>query len=397
MLPIAESTLPAIPAAPRGGRRGLGTLAIVCFVILAGLRGSALAVPVTPVQQRRVEVGKSIVLGFPEKVETVSLANDQIADVVAVTTDEIAVIGKQVGTTTLAVWGQSQGHQIFEIRVVRDFTGLQIMLEVQVGEVNRSALSELGVDFVWDNNELAYDGNLTVGSFGGQVRTPSVPLTVGEGVSALFHFLGTQNQISAIVHALQERGQLKLLATPRLLSLSGQKASFLSGGEIPIPIASTSIGALQQITIYWKEYGVKLSFTPTVIDSNLISLEIQPEVSSLDYANAVTIAGFSIPAMLTRKASAMVELHSGEAILLGGLIADEELVSRRRVPILGRVPLLGLLFTRKETSRRQNELVFVVSPRIVGPAPEEPIPPMPWNGIEDGLERLNGGSLGPRG
>ncbi|MEW6751088.1 MAG: pilus assembly protein N-terminal domain-containing protein [Candidatus Latescibacterota bacterium] len=356
--------------------------AVLGAVLVGALQAAECAAQETPVPQHRVEVGKSIVLTFPERVLTVCVADQEVADVAAITATEI--IGKGTGTTTLAVWDEAQRHQVFEVRVVRNATGQQVLLEVQVGEVNRTSLRELGVDFTYGRDDLVRGRQVRFGSYAGQVRTPSAPLTVGEGVSGLFHLIGPHDELAAIVHALEERGELRLLATPKLLSLSGQQASFLSGGEIPVPVASVTIGSMQQIAIQWKEYGVRLTFTPTVIDSTLVGLQIEPEVSSLDYANAVTLSGFSIPAMLTRRASTAVELHSGEAIFLGGLLAEDQLVSYRRVPVLGCLPLLGGLFSRRDTTRRENELVFVVSPRILGPAAAEPVPALPWQGLEEG-------------
>jgi pilus assembly protein CpaC len=206
-------------------------------------------------------------------------------------------------------------------------------------------------------------------------------------VTGLFHFVGRDNDVAAIVTALQEQGDLKMLATPKLLSLSGEKASFLAGGEIPVPISQgSSATGSQTITVEWKEYGVRLNFVPTVVDSDLINLTLEPEVSSLDFTNAAVIGGFAIPALLTRRANATVELHSNEAMYLGGLVSNEQIVNRKRVPILGHIPILGALFTRKETSSNETELVIIVSPRIIGPVAAETIPPLPWNGPEEELE-----------
>lgn len=349
-------------------------VAIVAAVLLVRIPATA--------TELRVEVGKSLIVPYHEKIATVSIANDSVADVVAITARDLVVIGKQVGTTTLAVWGESQQHVVYDVRVNRNFDGQQILLQVQVGEVNKNRFSELGIDVLWDNDHLIKDSRLRVGTYGGQVLTPSVPLSVGEGVSGLFQFIGKNDQVSAIVHALEEKGGIKMLATPKLLSLSGEQASFLAGGEIPVPVAQTSAGGLQTITIQWREYGVRLKFTPTVIDSNLVNLIIEPEVSNLDYTNAVTIGGFSVPALQTRRAKATVELHSGEAMFLGGLNSQRRVGTIKRIPILGHIPLLGALFTRKDTALEETELVLIVSPRLVGSASAEAVPALPWNGEE---------------
>jgi Flp pilus assembly secretin CpaC len=331
----------------------------------------------------RVVKGKSVVLEYPEKVQTISLANSDVADVVSITPTELVIIGKEVGITTLAVWGESKKHISYDIKVDRNFAGQQVVLEVKVAEVNKNAASELGFDFLFinTNDRNIAEGEKTLGVFGGLVQTPNIPLTIGEGVTGKIGYVGKGRDYSTIIHALEEKGDLKLLAEPKLLSLSGEKASFLVGGEIPIPVAQTvSGGGASTVTIEWKEYGVKLNFIPTVVDSNLINLKITPEVSSLDYTNAISLGGYSIPAIHTRKAETSLELNSGQSIVLGGLISEEMIKSIKRVPVLGSIPILGTFFSRRETSKNKNELMIIVSPRIIASVAEEEIPPLPWEG-----------------
>jgi len=344
-------------------------------------------------EQVRVVEGKSVVLRYPEKIETVSLAKDEFADVVAITADELVVIGKKSGRTTLIVWGESMSHTEYEIIVDRTASGQQILLEVKIGEVNRTRLDELGFDFTWvnDDPDFVTEGQKTLGLFPGQTATQAIPLNPGSAVTGYYRYIGDFNQISATVHALESNGYIKILAEPKLLCLSGEEASFLSGGEFPIPVSVTGSGGLQTIGIEWKEYGVKLNFLPSVIDSNLINLRVQPEVSNIDYTNSIIIAGFSIPAFQVRRANAMVELNSGQALLLGGLKSSEEIKTVERVPLLGHIPLLGALFTRKESSVRENELVIIIAPRIVENMAAETIPPLPYNGVihEDADSTMN--------
>ncbi|MEW5875157.1 MAG: pilus assembly protein N-terminal domain-containing protein [Candidatus Zixiibacteriota bacterium] len=352
--------------------------------------------------QKRVRVieGRSVVLNHGEKIQTVSLADDEVADVVAITSDELVVIGKKTGNTTLIVWGESLQYVTYAIQVDRNFAGQQIVLEVQIGEANRTALTELGLDWAWTNtdDDFIVEGDKTVGSFAGRTQTPRVPLVPNTAVSGYLRYVGDYNQISAAIRALQQKGNYKLMASPRLLCLSGKDASFLAGGEIPVPVAVTSTGGLQQVTIEWKEYGVRLNFTPTIIDSNLINLRVKPEVSSLDYNNAILLSGFSIPALLSRKADATVELTSGEALLLGGLVSAEQVKSVQKIPILGHIPLLGALFTRHESSSRENELIILVSPRVLGDPSEEPLPELPWDGkSKDSNADTTGADPNPEG
>jgi pilus assembly protein CpaC len=331
----------------------------------------------------RVVKGKSIVLKYPEKIETVSLANEDIADVVLVTPTELVIIGKEVGITTLLVWGETKKHTMYDIKVERNISGQQVVLEVQVGEVNKSALSEYGLDFLMVDSDPSHirKGDKILGTYAGQVTSPdpsSRELYAQEGITGVIKWLGEKREFSTIIKALQQKGDLKLLANPQLICLSGEKASFLVGGEVPVPIAQTGgAGGAVSVTVQWKEYGVKLDFLPTIVDTNLINLKITPEVSSLDWSNAVTIAGWEIPSIHTRKADATVELNSEQSVVLGGLLSTEETKTVKRVPILGHIPVLNIFFTKKETTKSETELLIIVSPRIISSIAKEKIPPLP--------------------
>jgi Flp pilus assembly secretin CpaC len=336
----------------------------------------------------RVVKGKSTVLNYPEKIQTVSLANEDIADVVSVTPTDLVVIGKEVGVTSLVVWGESRKYTMYDIKVERNISGQQVVLEVQVGEVNKSALSQYGLDFLMADSDPRHikKGDKILGTYAGQVTSPdplSQQLFAQDGITAVIKWLGDKQEFSTIIKALQQKGDLKLLANPQLLTLSGEKASFLVGGEVPVPVAQTvTAGGTPSVTIEWKEYGVRLNFLPTIVDSNLINLKISPEVSSLDWANMVSFGGYSIPALRTRKADATVELNSEQSVVLGGLLSTEESKTIKRVPILGHIPIISFFFSRKERTKSETELLIIVSPRIVSSIAEETIPPLPGEGQE---------------
>ncbi len=358
-----------------GGLLVLGT-AIFLFVLFASdLKADQ--------RLLRVIKGKSIVLNYDEKIQTVSLADNEIADVVSVTPTELVVIGKEVGMTSLIVWGESKRHTAYDIKVERNISGQQVVLEVQVGEVNKTALSEYGLDFLmvdWDPSHIKR-GDKILGTYAGQVTSPdpsSRELAAQDGITGVIKWLGDKREFSTVIKALQQKGDLRLLANPRLLCLSGEEASFLVGGEVPVPIAQTvTAGGAPSVTIEWKEYGVKLNFLPTIVDTDLVNLKITPEVSSLDWANMVSFGGYDIPALRTRKADATVELNSEQSVVLGGLLSTEETKTIKRVPILGHIPILSLLFSRKETTKLETELLIVVSPRIISSIAEEEVPPLP--------------------
>jgi pilus assembly protein CpaC len=304
--------------------------------------------------------------------------------VVSVTPTDLVIIGKEVGVTSLVVWGESKKYTMYDVKVERNISGQQVVLEVQVGEVNKSALTAFGLDFLMVDNDPGHirKGTKILGTYAGQVTTPdpeSQELFAQDGITGVIKWLGDKQQFSTIIKALEQKGDLKLLANPQLIGLSGEKASFLVGGEIPVPVAQTvTAGGAPSVTIEWKEYGVKLNFVPTVVDTNLINLKISPEFSSLDWANAVTFGGWTIPAIRSRKADAVVELNSEQSVVLGGLTSTEEIKTVKRIPILGHIPLLNLLFSRKETTKSETELLIIVSPRIIYSVAEEIIPPLPW-------------------
>ncbi|MFQ6031594.1 MAG: type II and III secretion system protein family protein [Candidatus Zixiibacteriota bacterium] len=358
-----------------------GFLVLAIFILLLVFYVSSLEA-----QQEilRVVKGKSIVLNYPEKIEIVSLADEEIADVVSVTPTELVVIGKEVGMTSLIVWGESKKHINYDIKVERNMLGQQVVLEVQVAEVNKSALGEYGLDFLMVDSDPSHIkvGDKIIGTYAGQVTSPdpsSQELFAPDGITGVIKWLGDKREFSMIFKALQQKGDLRLLANPQLLCLSGEKASFLVGGEVPVPIAQTlTTGGVPSVTIEWKEYGVKLNFVPTVIDTDLINLKISPEVSSLDWSNMVSFGGYDIPALRTRKANATVELNSEQSVVLGGLLSTEETKTVKRVPILGHIPLINFFFSRKETTKSETELLIIVSPRIISSVAEEEIPPLPW-------------------
>ncbi|MDQ3417966.1 MAG: hypothetical protein M3541_04180, partial [Acidobacteriota bacterium] len=170
------------------------------------------------------------------------------------------------------------------------------------------------------------------------------------------------NKIGAVVKALSAKGVFQSLAEPNLIALNGKEASFLAGGEFPYPVPQGQFGSF---TIHFKEYGVRLSFTPTVLGGDLINLKIKPEVSSLDFNNAVVLEGFRIPALTSRRAETEVELQDGQTFAIAGLLNNTALSSMRKIPILGDIPVLGTLFKSRAYQKDQTELVVMVTPTIV--------------------------------
>ena len=242
----------------------------------------------------------------------------------------------------------------------------QVMLRVRFLEVSRNALQEVGASLFSDGNNNMF-GRTTTQQFQAphfDKNQPSAALgetLVFSDYLNLFLF-DAKNKIGAVVKALQGKGVFQSLAEPNLIAMNGKEASFLAGGEFPYPVPQGQFGSF---TIHFKEYGVRLSFTPTVLGGDLINLKIKPEVSSLDFNNAVVIEGFRIPALTSRRAETEVELRDGQTFAIAGLLNNTALSSMRKVPGLGDIPILGMLFKSRAYTKDQTELVVMVTPQIV--------------------------------
>jgi pilus assembly protein CpaC len=227
--------------------------------------------------------------------------------------------------------------------------------------VNKSNLKEFGVDMVRNGLKIGSE-SINLGSFGGKVNSPTDPLSLGDAVD-FFVSVPTQN-LSAIIKALEDKSLLTVLARPNLSVIDGSEASFLAGGRFPIPIASGA-GGQQTVTIQFEEYGIKLKFTPTVLDSEIINIKVAAEVSSLDFANGIVLSGFSIPNINSRRTESTVELKQGQYLVIGGLLSSEMTKSISKIPLLGSVPVLGKLFSSSHFQNKDSELLIMAAPSIV--------------------------------
>lgn len=321
----------------------------------------------------RVSVGQSVTYNVNSPIKTISIADADVADVVVANPFQILVNGLEVGFTTLVVWDENNNSTRYDVVVRNPFSDHQIELQVKVAEVNKTRMTELGFDYFFRNDRWV--GGLYSGS---GVAAPSVPLRVfagdnlvvpTEGLNMALRYMFGGIEVQSMIRAMAVEGALKVLAEPNVVASSGQPASFLSGGELPIPIASSGSTGGTTITIEWKEFGVKVKFLPTIVEEGIISLSVAPEVSNLDYANAVVVSGFQIPSLRVRKAETKVELKDGEVLVIGGLLLDEEREVVNRIPILGHIPILGTLFSSTRLEHSESELLLVISPRIVRALP----------------------------
>jgi pilus assembly protein CpaC len=194
--------------------------------------------------------------------------------------------------------------------------------------------------------------------------------TLAGGMVELFLLGDNGAGLDAFIRLLKSRGEFRSLAEPNLVTLEGEEASFLAGGEFPFPIVQG--GNSNQVTIQWKEFGIRLNFTPHVTNDGRIRLNLAPEVSSLDFGNGLQFAGFVIPSLLTRRAETDVELNPGEHLAIAGLLDNQQEISKDKIPLLGDLPIIGTFFSQNEERNRQTELLVIVTPYVVEPTDRRP-------------------------
>lgn len=227
----------------------------------------------------------------------------------------------------------------------------QVLLEVRFVEASRSAVKEIGFGNSFDARDVV--GVTESGTVSG----------IAEKTIALFTNVGGEN-VDITLRALEQKGVIRTLAEPNLVALSGDTASFLAGGEYPIPVATKD----NQISVEFKKFGVSLDFTPTVLGDGLVNLRVRPEVSALDRANGIRSAGIEIPGISVRRADTTIELHDGQSFAIAGLLQNDYSNDVRQTPWIGNVPVLGQLFSSKRYQKNESELVIIVTPRLVQPA-----------------------------
>jgi hypothetical protein len=237
------------------------------------------------------------------------------------------------------------------------------MLKVRFAEISRSAMQELGINFFGGPTGAdGWMGRSTTGQFPAPVYDVDKNAWIGNFLN-LFAFQ-SENTIGATIQALKGRGLFESLAEPNLITMDGKEASFLAGGEYPYPVVQGAAGN-QSVTIVFKEFGVRLRFTPTLTGGGFIHLKVAPEVSTLDFANAVVMEGFRVPALSTRRTETEVELRDGQTFAVSGLLDRNMNETLRRVPGIGDIPILGYLFRSQAYQKNNTELVVMITPHIV--------------------------------
>jgi len=403
----------------------------------------------------RVMVGKSLLINTTERLRRVSVTDSNIAYVQPITHTQIMVHGKAPGEVSLLIWDELERSRSFDLRVDVDVSACaeeekrvfpdeqisvtpsraaivlsghvttedvakragelasayspkvvnvltfgpvgsqEVLLQVKFAEVDRSALTQLGINFISTGAGNTF-GAISTGQYGGvgpqTITTPgtssestststtntSVPKTTISSetinnVLNLFLFRPDLN-FGAVVEALQTKNLLQILAEPNLIALNGKEASFLAGGQFPFPIVQPGAG-FTAVTISFKDFGVNLKFTPVIMPNGNIHLKVAPEVSTLDFSNALTISGFTVPALSTRKAETEFELQDGQSFVIAGLIDNRVTDVYNKIPGLGDIPILGNFFRSKSLQKSNSELMVLCTVRRVSPDAQPPTLP----------------------
>ncbi|MGD0288212.1 MAG: pilus assembly protein N-terminal domain-containing protein [Candidatus Binataceae bacterium] len=324
-----------------------------------------------------LSAGSSAIYDFPRRIRRISIADTGVADLQVVNPFQINLVGHKEGFTTLAVWDIHGQYEERQIRV-DSFGRQQVMLNVIVAELNRSRMEAQGIDWSlqfsnYNFSILGLPGGLSSVSQG-SVLPPSgiIPLLLSTNVNYALVAGGQGVNTQTFFNFLEQHSLAKVLAEPHLLANSGEKAEFLSGGEIPIVLAQAL-----NTSIVFKQFGVSVIFVPTVIGRDDIALEVKPEVSQPDFSLGVNLFGFTVPAFITRRAQTFVRLKNNQTLIIAGLLLRTRTSQINKTPYLGDLPYLGYLFKRTTYQDQRSDLVMSVTPQIVSPMPGfgEPVLP----------------------
>jgi pilus assembly protein CpaC len=399
----------------------------------------------------RVMVNKSLLINTTERLKRVSVTDPAVADALVVTPTQILVHGRSPGEVSLLIWDELERSRSFDLRVDVDVSATaeeekrvfpdeqievtpsrsaivlsghvstedvakragmiaeaysknvvnvltfgpvgaqEVLLQVKFAEVDRSAVTQLGIN-LFTTGAGNTIGTSTTGQFGGiGVTTNSASTattgstTTTTGTKAIQPVINVSNPLNmflfrqdinlgAVVQALQQKNLLQILAEPNLIAVNGKEASFLAGGEFPFPIVQPGQG-FTAVTISFKEFGVRLRFTPVIMPNGNIHLRVVPEVSNLDFTNGLTISGFTVPALSTRRADTEFELQDGQSFVIAGLMDNRVTNIANKIPGLGDIPILGNFFKSKNAQKSTTELMVLCTVKRISPSVEPPSTP----------------------
>ena len=420
-------------------RSGLVFILSVMFLGLFVAARAGGETPAPPASSIYVYANQSVLLDTDVPVRRVSVARPEIADVIVISPRQMLIVGKGPGTTTLVYWSVEGVTTVIDVvvdpnmdKVRTDLSNIapgetfevttsgdslilsgtvstemvqsrlvqaakvyyknvvdllrvekleQVLLQIRVAEINRTLAKELGMTLLLQG---IIDGNLFKGFINppGSFTSPSG--SIGEGSDSTFGDL-TQifvakttgnTQFAGLLRIMEDKGALKTLSEPNLVVANGDEGNFLVGGEFPVVIASAA-GSGAAASVEYKEYGISLNFKPLIVPNGDIYMKISQEVSELDFANGVAISGFQLPGLKTRKAESGLQLADGQTFVLAGLIDSKITKKVSKIPILGDIPFIGVLFRNSRYKNEETELMVMVTPKIVRPLNQEEIPALP--------------------
>ncbi|NWL77516.1 secretin [Pseudomonas taiwanensis] len=346
-----------------------------------------------------VEVGqgRQEVMSYPQAITRLAVGDPEVADVQLADKHSFLVTGKRAGATSLMVWTSCSREprrsllyiegvasaalaESLDEPQVADPVPSQVQTDIRFVEVSRGKLKQASTSLVRQGSNLFVLG--APGSLNNISVTPDGILdgTFG-GATGGFNVIwgGGSSKVLGFINALENSGFAYTLAKPSLVALSGQSASFLAGGEFPVPVPN---GEGDNITIEYKEFGVRLTLTPTVVGRQRISLKVAPEVSELDFSAGVSIAGTQVPALKVRRTDTSISLADGESFVISGLISSQNIANIDKFPGLGDLPVIGALFRSSQIDREDRELLMIVTPHLVQPlAAGAQLPELPGEGL----------------
>jgi pilus assembly protein CpaC len=372
-----------------------------------------------PEQVVTVSKGASALLVNPTAIQRFSIGDPTVAEAVVVSPTEVLINGKVLGTTSLFLWDNSGNIKLYSIEVTADAAGLQrylksvlegeqvdvtasgnvvtlsgqvrdasmanqaveiakgtgativdnlttpeavqVQLKVRFAEVNKTAAKQFRMQVQTLNPQHLDDNGNWIGSY----NTGSAG-GFQEGVIDVGLFNGSSN-IETLIQFLQSKGDLRSLAEPNLITLPNKEATFLAGGEFPYPAVQGG-GGNNAVSIVFKEFGIRLRFTPVITRNGSIRLKVMPEVSSLDFSNPLVFGGFTIPSLLTRRAETEVEMKDGQYLAIAGLMNNTLSDNMTKIPVLGDIPILGQFFRSKDARQNRTELMVLVTPKLILPS-----------------------------
>ena len=343
-------------------------LALAFVAALAPASFAGAQAPDDQITHIDLPAGRSYPITTNDPITRVSVATPDIADAVVIDERNLVINAKAMGETDIILWITNEPRRHYRVAVRSPSDRKAVLLAVRIAEVRKDVLRDLNISGLYRDPGGHARAGLGIFSTDANIdkTTGDVTAPAGTGIATLLTDFGTKTFLS-FIDAQSVLGRAKLLAEPNLMAGNRDTATFLAGGEIPVPIAQPSGNGQATITIAFREFGIRLNFIPEILNDSLIKLRVNPEVSSLDNANAVVLSGFRIPALRTRRITTTVDIKRDESVVLSGLMDDERNTTRTGLPLLSEIPIIGALFGNSSWETDQTELLVVVTPVVINP------------------------------